>query len=102
MANLRGQSNSARALRSGVSFIAICAFATSTPAFAQSTQDRARRGDASQSNSNFSARPIDEARSSSPASAQSLRSAQNIKRNSDTVVDVDHRAGYRRLSPTAP
>ena len=88
MANLRGQSDSARALRSGVSFIAICAFAASTPAFAQSTQesthDRRRPG---ASNSTSAAEPIASAIIITGIRG-SLRSAQNVKRNSDTVVDV--------------
>src|SRR5215217_7386325 len=84
MANLRGQSNSVRALRSGVSFIAICAFATSTPAFAQSTQD-AQTGDAA---ANSTSPQTDRNAIVITGIRGSLRSAQNAKRNSDTVVDV--------------
>ena len=86
-------------LRSGASLLAVCAFAAATPAFAQDGSadgdrdgERPAPGQAAQA-----ARPppirrrrraATRARSSSPASAQSLANSQNIKRNSDTVVDA--------------
>jgi len=95
------QGDSARALRSGVSFIAMCAFAATTPAIAQDkTNKTATNG--SISNSTSPTQPNTAAGNTvAPAAPtdtrgaivvtgirQSLRSAQNIKRNSDTVEDV--------------
>ena len=91
------QGDSARSLRSGVSFIALCAFAAATPAVAQTTTTGG-----SVSNTTSPTQPdTTAANSTSPAATpgernaivvtgirQSLRSAQNIKRNSDTVEDV--------------
>ncbi|MGN6589438.1 MAG: TonB-dependent receptor [Sphingomicrobium sp.] len=90
------QGDSARALRSGVSFIAICAFAATTPAIAQTTTTNG-----SISNSTSPTQPDTAANTTAPAATtdqrnaivvtgirQSLRSAQQIKRNSDTVVDA--------------
>ncbi len=81
MAKSTGQSNSARALRNGVSFIAICALAASTSAFAQTnppTGEAVADSTSPQTRDEIIVTGI----------RQSLRSAQNVKRNSDTVVDV--------------
>ena len=106
MAFSKEQFVAARALRSGVSLVAICAFAAASPAFAQetSTQDTTQptssAGQAQSSEEN-AGRSIsnstspDNQKADRPGSEivvtgirQSLRSAQNIKRNSDTVVDA--------------
>jgi len=106
MAFSKEQFVAARALRSGVSLVAICAFAAASPAFAQATpaqdptQPTASAGQAQSSEEN-AGRSIsnstspDTQKADRPGSEivvtgirQSLRSAQNIKRNSDTVVDA--------------
>lgn len=96
--------NSARALRSGVSMVAVCAFAAAAPAVAQDTQappaPTSSAGQAQSTDQN-SGKSISNStnprtqRANAPGSEivvtgirQSLRSAQNIKRNSDTVVDA--------------
>jgi TonB-dependent receptor len=97
MAFTNMQRDSARTLRSGVSFIALCTFAAATPAVAQTTTTNS-----SVSNSTSPSQPdTTAANTTAPAAPtdtrnaivvtgirQSLRSAQNIKRNSDTVEDV--------------
>jgi TonB-dependent receptor len=82
MAKSTGQSDSARALRSGVSFIAICAIAASTPAFAQTNPP------AGESVADSTSPQTERDEIIVTGIRQSLRSAQNVKRNSDTVVDV--------------
>jgi len=83
MAKSTGQSESARALRSGVSFIAICAIAAGTPAFAQTNPP------ASGSVADSASQPSDDKNAIIVTGLRaSLRNAQNAKRNSDTVVDV--------------
>ena len=81
MAKSRGQSNCALTLRASVSFIAVCAIAASTVAVAQTTPP------AGESTSD-SASPGEKNAIIVTGIRQSLRSAQNVKRNSDTVVDV--------------
>jgi TonB-dependent receptor len=91
------QGDSARTLRSSVSFIALCAFAAASPAVAQTAPTGG-----SVSNTTSPTQP-DTTAANTPAPAAttdtrgaivvtgiraSLRSAQNIKRNSDTVEDV--------------
>jgi TonB-dependent receptor len=96
MAFTNVQGDSARALRSGVSFIAICAFAATTPAVAQTTTNGSISNSTSPTQPNTAA-----ANTTSPAAPvnarnaivitgirQSLRNSQEIKRNSDTVVDA--------------
>src|SRR3954469_16192510 len=82
MADSRGHSNSAQALRCGVSFIAMCAFVASAPAIAQTTPPT---GGAV---SNTTSPKSDKDEIVITGIRGSLRSAQNVKRNSDTVVDV--------------
>ena len=82
MADSRGQSNSAQALRCGVSFIAMCTVVASGPAYAQ-TATPPTGGAVSNSTS-----PKDKDEIVITGIRGSLRSAQNVKRNSDTVVDV--------------
>jgi len=89
MADHRARPDSARnlgILRCSVSLIAMCAIAPAAPALAQPD---ANQGGSAISNSTQTKSPT------TPTNAivvtgirQSLRSAQNIKRNSDTVVDV--------------
>src|SRR3954469_22912715 len=96
--------NSARALRSGVSMVAVCAFAAAAPATAQDTQappaPTSSAGQAQSTDQN-SGKSISNStsprtqRANAPGGEivvtgirQSLRSAQNIKRNSDTIVDA--------------
>jgi TonB-dependent receptor len=97
MAFRNTQGDSARTLRSGVSFIALCTFAAASPAMAQTTPSNG-----SVSNTTSPAQPDTTAANTTSPTApadtrgaivvtgirQSLRSAQNIKRNSDTVEDV--------------
>ncbi|HZC38003.1 MAG TPA: TonB-dependent receptor plug domain-containing protein, partial [Sphingomicrobium sp.] len=80
-------------LRCGVSALAVCAIATAVPAFAeaQPTQPAPGTNPAGRSVSNSTAPQS----APTPSGAiivtgirQSLRTSQNIKRNSDTVVDV--------------
>jgi len=89
------QGDSARTLRSGVSFIALAAFAASTPALAQgtpgsisnSTSPTAPNGTAA--NTTAPAATIDTRNAIVVTGIrQSLRNAQTIKRNSDTIVDA--------------
>jgi TonB-dependent receptor len=104
-----GSTRNLRLLRSGVSVIAICSLAAATPALAQEQPDptdapppaTASAGDA-QATQDTNGKSI--SNSTSPAKAgadnapgnaivvtgirQSLRNAQNIKRNSDTIVDA--------------
>src|SRR3982750_3250736 len=95
MAILTG-SESTRALRAGVSLIAICAFAAATPATAQTaanttaaTTDTAQPDQADAvANSTNPSTPTDRNGIVVTGIRQSLRSAQNEKRASDTVVDV--------------
>ena len=96
MAFTNVQGDSARTLRSGVSFIAMCAFAATTPAVAQTATNRSvsnstspTQPDAVAANTTAPAAPTD-ARGAIVVTGirQSLRSAQQIKRNSDTVEDV--------------
>ena len=91
------QGDSTLRLRSSVSFIAICAFAAASPAVAQTTTT----GN-SISNSTSPTRPTTSAANTTAPAAptdarnaivitgirQSLRNSQQIKRNSDTVVDA--------------
>jgi len=92
MANSTGHSDSVRALRAGVSFIAICAFAAATPALAQTTAGPpapAANPDQSDTVANSTdANPTDKNAIVVTGIRASLRSAQNQKRASDTVVDV--------------
>src|SRR5438067_108649 len=105
MAFLKVHGDSARVLRSGVSFIAICAFAAAAPAVAQTTKTTTnpKQANPNLSNtvgqtqqSNQAPAPSDTISNSTtaptppPASSivitgirQSLANAQNIKRNSD-------------------
>jgi TonB-dependent receptor len=95
---------SARALHCGVSLVAVCAAAAAAPAYAQDTQTppapTSAAGNAQSSDQNSgksianSTNPRTQ-RANAPGSEivvtgirQSLRSAQNIKRNSDTIVDA--------------
>lgn len=104
MAFAKVKFTSACALRSGVSLVAVCAFATAVPAAAQDTQTppapTSSAGQAQSTDQN-SGKSISNStnprtqRANAPGSEivvtgirQSLRSAQNIKRNSDTVVDA--------------
>jgi TonB-dependent receptor len=88
-------------LRSGASLLAVCAFAAATPAFAQGgtapKPGTGTAGNVQQSDAN--AAPAPAADSTTPADSdqgaivvtgirQSLANSQNIKRNSDTVVDA--------------
>ena len=89
-------SETSRGLRAGVSFIAICAFAAAGPALAQpaanttaTTTDTAQPDQAdSVANSTNPAKPTDPNAIVVTGIRQSLRSAQNQKRASDTIVDV--------------
>src|SRR5690349_6050916 len=83
MAKSRGQSNSACTLRAGVSFIAICTMAASSPALAQTTSPT---GEAVADSTSPSATPKKD-EIIVTGIRQSLRSAQNQKRAADTVVD---------------
>src|SRR3954452_23499099 len=82
MADSRGHSNSAQALRCGVSFIAMCAFVASAPAIAQTTPPT---GGAV---SNTTSPKSDKDEIVITGIRGSLQNSQNVKRNSDTVVDV--------------
>ena len=96
--------NSARALRSGVSFIAICAFGATVPALAQTTTTTnppstnpapvggagETQGETAGSNSiSSSTNPVAGQGNAIIVTGirQSLRSAQQMKRNSETVED---------------
>jgi TonB-dependent receptor len=81
MAKSTRQSESARALRSGVSFIAICAIAAGTPAYAQTNPP------AGGSVADSTSPPADRDAIVVTGLRASLRNAQNAKRNSDTVGD---------------
>lgn len=104
MAFSKLHSSSARTLRSGVSLVAVCAFAAAAPAMAQDTQapasPTAGAGQAQSTDQNAgksisnSTNPRAQ-RANAPGGEivvtgirQSLRSAESIKRNSDTVVDA--------------
>src|SRR6476620_10429192 len=87
-------------LRSGASLVALCAFAAATPAFAQGgtapNSGTGTAGNTQQTDANAAPAPV--ADSTTPDSdqgaivvtgiRQSLANSQNIKRNSDTVVDA--------------
>ena len=91
MAISTGHSDSVRVLRAGVSFIAICAFAAASPSLAQSTDAPAPATNPDQSDTvanSTSTTPTERNAIVVTGIRQSLRSAQNQKRNSDTVVDV--------------
>src|SRR5205085_10456048 len=92
MAKSTGHSDSVRALRAGVSFIAICAFAAAGPALAQTAAGPpapATNPDQADAVSNSTtATPTDKNAIVVTGIRASLRSAQNQKRASDTVVDV--------------
>lgn len=89
-------------LRSGVSALAMCAFAASAPAFAQTqpVPDDQPVTSAGQDQTDQNAKPVSTTTSPQETAAgpndaiivtgirQSLRNAQNIKRNSDTIVDA--------------
>lgn len=102
----RRDANFGSLLRSGASLLAVCAFATATPGFAQSTQNggtgpqsgAGTAGNTQQSGQNGGA---DNGVSNSAAPdtgdqgtivvtgiRQSLANSQSIKRNSDTIVDA--------------
>src|SRR3954470_2338559 len=84
MAKSKGHSASVRALRSGVSFVAISALAASAPAFGQPAPNPPSTGAISNSTSpNTSGNAI-----IVTGIRQSLRNSQQIKRNSDTIVDA--------------
>jgi TonB-dependent receptor len=77
-------------LRSGASLLAVCAFAASAPAFAQTPTSPATAGNP-QSNANTAGQPAppeDEGAIVVTGIRQSLANSQNIKRNADTVVDA--------------
>ena len=94
--------DSARALRSSVSIIAICTFASAAPAFAQDAAATTTNINAAQpnlSNTAGAAQQGDQTASTTPPVSgrgaiiitgirQSLANAQQIKRNSDTIVDA--------------
>ena len=93
MANLTG-SESTRALRAGVSLIALCAFTAAAPVAAQ-TAANAPTTDTTQpdqagavANSTNPSAPSERDQIVITGIKQSLKSAQNQKRASDTVVDV--------------
>ena len=92
MAISTGHSDSVRALRAGVSFIAICALAAAAPAFAQTAAGPpapATNPDQADTVANStSANPTEKNAIVVTGIRASLRSAQNQKRASDTVVDV--------------
>ena len=79
MLQIRGKS--ARLLRSGASVAALCVMAAATPAFAQDDA-QAPAAQAGQENEDDGDQII------VTGIRASLESAQNIKRNSDTVVDA--------------
>jgi TonB-dependent receptor len=81
MAESRGQSNSACTLRAGVSFIAICAMAAASPAFAQTSPP------AGGAVADSTTPKVDKDAIVVTGLRASLRNAQNMKRNSDTVSD---------------
>jgi TonB-dependent receptor len=96
MANSKRHSDSVHALRGGVSFVAISALAASAPAFAQTTTNDTI------ANSTSPTQPTTTAANTTAPEAptegrnaiivtgirQSLRNSQQIKRNSDTIVDA--------------
>jgi len=82
------RSDSARALRSSVSFIAISALAASAQAYAQPASNSQTTDSTSNTTSNATSTDTGRGAIVVTGIRQSLRSAQNIKRNSDTVVDV--------------
>ncbi|HEX5183922.1 MAG TPA: TonB-dependent receptor [Allosphingosinicella sp.] len=97
----RRDANFGPLLRSGASLLAVCAFAAATPAFAQNAPNG---GTAPQSGNGTAGNVQQAAQTPAPATAapenndqgtivvtgirQSLANSQNIKRNSDTVVDA--------------
>ncbi len=101
--SMRRDANFGSLLRSGASLLAVCAFAAATPAFAQPAQNG---GTGSQAGAGTAGNTQDSgsgADSGAAAAAQgggdqgtivvtgirqSLANSQNIKRNSDTVVDA--------------
>jgi TonB-dependent receptor len=89
------QGDSARTLRSGVSFIALAAFAASTPALAQGTPGSISNSTSPTAPNGTAANTTAPAATTDTRNAivvtgirQSLRNAQTIKRNSDTIVDA--------------
>jgi outer membrane receptor protein involved in Fe transport len=98
----REQSDLSTLLRSGASMVAICAFAAASPAFAQTgsatgagtagatAEQQAAEGQAAvaQSTGVETAAAEDDEAIVVTGIRQSLANAQNIKRNSDTVVDA--------------
>jgi|tagenome__1003787_1003787.scaffolds.fasta_scaffold20989186_5 TonB-dependent receptor len=86
-------------LRCGVSALAVCAIAAAAPAYAQTTPTEPATGAGATQGTTAGGESVSESTSPRTANApsgaivvtgirQSLRSAQQIKRNSDTVVDV--------------
>jgi TonB-dependent receptor len=110
----RRDGNFGSLLRSGASLLAVCAFAAATPAFAQDAQggtatQGTQGGTAAQSGAGTAGNAQQPGQNASPDGPaanspapdagdqgaivvtgirQSLQNSQNIKRNSDTVVDV--------------
>jgi TonB-dependent receptor len=98
----RRDANLCSLLRSGASLIAVCAFAAATPAFAQNTPNGGaapQSGAGTAGNAQQGTAPAPDANAAAPDTSdqgaivvtglrQSLANSQNIKRNSDTVVDA--------------
>ncbi|HEX4736528.1 MAG TPA: TonB-dependent receptor [Allosphingosinicella sp.] len=99
--DMRRDANFGSLLRSGASLLAVCAFAAATPAFAQNGSAAPQGGAGTAGNAQQGTAPAPDANAAPAAPEnsdqgaivvtgirQSLANSQNIKRNSDTVVDA--------------